>query len=325
MNRRLLIAAVALAVLCGIVPAKTVQAVVSLLRFEATARPDTRTILVEWETATEMDTTGFKLYRAESASPASWGDPIYAPGAQGDSFTGAKYEYVDSNVVLGFRYYYQLEELTNSGASVVLDQADAGIDVATNTPTSTATATRTATTNPTAASGTPTVGIVLTSTPAATATQQFTNTPAPGSPGTPAPGIPPTAPPIVRPTVTPLSAASVNTPTVSAAEAPATILTAPAAPLPEAQPPAEAVAQVPTPLPAAAQLAGLATATPRPPRENTPVVFESSGVRATPEAAAQETAQSGRNTGLAWVIGGSAIGLAGILGVILLYMRSRKP
>lgn len=82
---------------------------------------------------------------------------------------------------------------------------------------------------------------------------------------------------------------------------------------------------VPTPLATAAQLAGLATATPRPPRESTPVIFESSGAQATPDPASQETSQSGRNTGLAWVIGGSAIGLAGLLGVILLYVRSRQP
>lgn len=326
MNRRLLIAAVVLAVLYGIVPGRGVQAVVGLVRFDATARPDTGNILVVWETATEMNTTGFALLRAENASPASWGDPIYAPGARGDSFTGAIYEYVDSNVVAGVRYYYRLEELTNSGSSVLLGQRSAGIDVATDTPTPTATATRTPTRNPTAAAGAPTVGIVLTDTPAPTATQQFTNTPAPGPTETPAPGIQPTAPPVMQPTATPLPAASVNTPTASAPEAPATTLPEPAAPLPaEAPPLAEAPVLAPTPPATAAQLAGLATATQRPPRESTPIVFESSGARATPGATSPETAQSGRNTGLAWVIGGSAIGLAGLLGVILLYMRSRRP
>jgi len=197
MQRKHLLAAIVLVVFCGIVPGQDVLAVVGLVRFEATAHPDNGRILVVWETATEMDTTGFALYRAESASPPSWGDPIYAPGAKGDTFTGAIYEYGDTNVTAGRTYYYQLEELTSRG-STVLGQRSAGIGVTTNTPTATATATRTATKSPTSASGAPTAGIVLTNTPAPTATRQFTNTPASGPAGTPAPGIPPTAPPVVR-------------------------------------------------------------------------------------------------------------------------------
>ena len=326
MHRRHLLAAIVLAVLCGIMPG-AVLAVVGLVSFEATAQPDTGKILVVWETATEMDTTGFALYRAESASPASWGDPIFSPGARGDTFTGAIYEYVDSNVTAGVTYYYQLEELTSSGASVVLGQRSAGIDVATGTPTptATATATRTATRNPTAVPGAPATGIVLTNTPAPTATRQFTNTPASGPTGMPTPGIQPTAPPVVRPTATPLPAASVNTPTGAAPEAPATTLPEPAAPPPvETAPLAEAEAMAPTPPATAPQLAGFVTATPRPARESTPVIFESSGAQATPDPGSEGTAQSDRNTGLAWVIGGSLIGLAGLLGVILLYLRSRQ-
>jgi len=317
MHRRRLLAAIVLIVLCGLLPGD-VLAVVGLVRFEATAEPDRGRILIVWETASEMDTTGFALYRAESAAPASWGDPIFAPGPKGDTFTGAIYEYGDTNVTAGRTYYYQLEELTSRG-STVLGQRSAGIGVTTNTPTATATATRTATKSPTSASGAPTAGIVLTNTPAPTATRQFTNTPASGPAGTPAPGIPPTAPPVVRPPATPLPAASVNTPTGAAPEAPATILAEITAP-----PPPEAPSLSPT-LPATAvPLAGLATATPRPARESTPVIFESSGARMTPDAGSQKASQGDRNTGLAWVIGGSLIGLAGVLGVALLYLRSRR-
>jgi len=44
----------------------------------------------------------------------------------------------------------------------------------------------------------------------------------------------------------------------------------------------------------------------------------------TPDAGSQKASQGDRNTGLAWVIGGSLIGLAGVLGVALLYLRSRR-
>jgi len=325
MQRKHLLAAIVLVVFCGIIPGDAL-AVVNLLYFEATAQPESGRILVAWETATEMDTTGFELYRAESASPASWGDPVFLATAMGDTFTGAIYEYVDLNVVAGVIYHYQLKEITSSGSSVLLGQVSAVIDVpaGTPTPTPTPTATRTATRQPTAALGAPTAGIVLTSTPAPTATRQFTNTPVSEPAGTPAPGIQPTAPPVVRPAATPLPAASVNTPT-GAPEAPATSLPQPAAPLPtEAPPPAEAPVLAPTPLATTIQFAGLVTATPSPVRESTPVIFESSADRATPDPGSQGAEQGGRNTGLAWVIGGSLIGLAGLLGVILLYLRSHR-
>lgn len=317
MHRRHLLAAIVLIVFCGIIPVRGVLAVVGLVRFEATAQPDGRTILVVWETATEMDTASFKLYRAESASPSSWGDPIHTTDAIGDTFTSTTYEYVDSNVTAGVRYYYLLKDISNSNAETPHGPVSAGIDLPTDTPTVTATATRTATRNPTAALGAPTAGIVLTDTPAPTATRQFTNTPVSGPTETPARSILPTVPAVVRPRATPLPAASVNTPT-GAPEAPTTIL-----PQPTAPPPAEAPALGPTPPATAVQLAGLATATPRPARESTPIIFESSSARETPDAGSQGAAESDRNTGLAWVIGGSLIGLAGLLGVVLLYLRSR--
>ena len=253
MHRRFLLTAIVLAVFCGIMSIKEVLGAVVLVRFEAIAQPDdipTPTILVEWETDTELETTGFRLYRAESASPADWGNDIYTTGKKGDGFTGATYEYVDSAVSVGVKYYYRLEELLSSGGTAWLGEPrSAGINVPADTPVPTATATRA----PSATSRPSVPGIVLTDTPAPTATRQFTNTPAVPS-GTPPPGVQPTTPPIVQPTATPLPPASVNTPTGTAPQAPAG-----AVPTPTALAPAPAQAVTPTPQQVAVQPAGLAS------------------------------------------------------------------
>ncbi len=314
MHRKHLLAVMIMAVLCLVVPVHTVLAAVTLVRFEASAHQG-NSILVVWETATELDTSGFRLFRAQIASPSSWGTPIDAQGPKGNVVTGAIYEYTDLTVTSGVRYFYLLEELSNAGTSQ-FGPIWAGIDLPADTSTSTATAT--VTRNPTATSRPTITGIPLTDTPPPTATRQFTNTPAVPS-GTPLPGVQSTAPPVVRRTATSLPAASVKTPTGTAPQAPASVVPAPIEPAPTQLP-----ALTPTPQ---VQPAGLETATPRPPRESTPSIFEASGPSATPspDAASQAAAQSGRNTALAWVIGGSAIGLAGLLAAALLYMRSRQP
>ena len=73
------------------------------------------TIVVEWETASEVDTAGFLLYRATSADgPFVLLDesPIVS---QGDGLTGAAYRYEDRQVAWGARYFYQLEEIERGG------------------------------------------------------------------------------------------------------------------------------------------------------------------------------------------------------------------
>ena len=322
MHRKQLLTAMVLAVLCLAVPMGAGLAAVTLTSFTATVRDD-GTILVAWTVATELETSGYRLYRSESPTPADWGEPV-AAFAAGDGVSPQKYEYVDqanddTPVLSGVRYYYLLEDI--STASVVTPHgpvsAGTGLPTDTPTPTPTATASRAASATPRPAAP----GIVLTDTPAPTATRQFTNTPVPEPSGTPLRGIQPTTPPIVQPTATPLPPASVNAPTATAPQAPAG-----AAPAPTAPAPAQAEAVTPAPQQVAVQPAGLASATPRPPRESTPVIFAASGASATPSpaAASQAAGPGGRNTGLAWVIGASAIALAGLVGTILLYRRSRK-
>ena len=87
-------------------------------------------VVIAWETASEMDTAGFNLYRGDHESGPF--EPVNAaliPGAE-DPITGGSYQFVDSNVMAGTTYYYQLEEVELSGARVIVEttavQAEAG-------------------------------------------------------------------------------------------------------------------------------------------------------------------------------------------------------
>jgi hypothetical protein len=87
-------------------------------------------VVIAWETASEMDTAGFNLYRGDQETgPFQQVNAGLIPGAD-DPLTGGSYEFVDSNVTAGTTYYYQLEEVELSGARVVVEttsvQAAAG-------------------------------------------------------------------------------------------------------------------------------------------------------------------------------------------------------
>ena len=75
------------------------------------------TVLVEWSTASELNTAGFNLYRSENP------DGIFTKinsdliPASSDPLTGSQYSYEDEQVAPGKMYYYQLEELETSGGS----------------------------------------------------------------------------------------------------------------------------------------------------------------------------------------------------------------
>ena len=87
-------------------------------------------VVIEWETASELDTAGFNLFRGEQESgPFQQINEALIPGAA-DPITGESYEFVDVNVSPGKTYYYQLEEVELSGARVIVEttavQAAAG-------------------------------------------------------------------------------------------------------------------------------------------------------------------------------------------------------
>jgi hypothetical protein len=74
-------------------------------------------INVEWQTATEINTVGFNLYRAEKREgPYDKLNESIIP-ASNDPMRGGSYRYVDANVMPNRVYYYQLEDLDTSGVA----------------------------------------------------------------------------------------------------------------------------------------------------------------------------------------------------------------
>jgi len=75
------------------------------------------TVLVEWTTASELDTAGFNLHRGESQEgPFTRINENLIP-ASADQLTGGSYGYEDHPVQPGKVYYYRLEELEFDGSS----------------------------------------------------------------------------------------------------------------------------------------------------------------------------------------------------------------
>jgi hypothetical protein len=150
-------------------------AAVSLVRFEAKWQND-GSILVVWETSSELDSSAYFLFRAEDTR-GPWTDYIDFEPAAGNDFMGATYTYVDNEVSQGATYYYRLEEVTNGGASNFygpITATAAGSSSATATPTVSGTPPATAT--PTA-TGKPEQDLPV------TATRQYDNTPQPAGSG----------------------------------------------------------------------------------------------------------------------------------------------
>ena len=88
------------------------------------------TIVVEWSTASELDTAGFNLYRSQTESgPFTRVNPSLIPGSA-DPLTGGNYQFADHQVTPGVTYFYQLEEVETSGTIArhgpIQVQADAG-------------------------------------------------------------------------------------------------------------------------------------------------------------------------------------------------------
>lgn len=69
------------------------------------------TVQVEWETATELDTAGFFLYRSEAADGEFVQVNQTLIDSQGSPVTGAAYRYIDRQVEPGVTYFYLLEEV----------------------------------------------------------------------------------------------------------------------------------------------------------------------------------------------------------------------
>ena len=81
-------------------------------------RPDPRNgrVILNWETATELDNLGFNVLRKGEIGPGGWEivNAALIP-AQGDPLAGAGYTLEDLSVVNGVRYRYRLEDLDLAG------------------------------------------------------------------------------------------------------------------------------------------------------------------------------------------------------------------
>ncbi len=74
-------------------------------------------ILIEWSTASELDTVGFNLYRSDNPEgPFKMVNASLVPSST-DPMTGGKYEYEDGSVTPGKTYYYRLEDVETDGAT----------------------------------------------------------------------------------------------------------------------------------------------------------------------------------------------------------------
>jgi hypothetical protein len=85
------------------------------LALHALSTFDRAEIIVEWTTASELDTVGFNLQRGETPDgPFEQVNPELIPTTS-DSLTGSSYSFEDSNVQAGVTYYYMLEEIEGTG------------------------------------------------------------------------------------------------------------------------------------------------------------------------------------------------------------------
>jgi hypothetical protein len=74
-------------------------------------------VVLEWSTASEFDTAGYHLYRGEAPEGPFVRINEHLIPAAPDALLGGEYVYTDTHVAPGGRYYYQLEDVENNGAT----------------------------------------------------------------------------------------------------------------------------------------------------------------------------------------------------------------
>ncbi len=153
---------IALLSLAGSFHAPSFQTAVTLTSF--TAEAGTNSITVEWETASETNNLGFRLWRSQELD----GGYVDISGfiASLDEGAGASYIYTDNDAAPGITYYYKLQDIPDDGS------------LGSFTDPISATIPQTATATPT-----PTPTRTVTPTPTRTPTPTITPTPTPPSPG----------------------------------------------------------------------------------------------------------------------------------------------
>ena len=96
----------------------------NLVSFDASVTAPSST-LVTWETAIEIDTLGFDVYRSQTIDglPVQVNDEFIRSKALGES-SGATYEFIDSSVEPNTTYYYWLMEKTTDGETIKSEPAE---------------------------------------------------------------------------------------------------------------------------------------------------------------------------------------------------------
>lgn len=87
-----------------------------------TAVSNQQSISLTWETASELDSIGFRLYRAEEETGFVLLASDIIP-ASGNPTTGARYAFVDETAVLNTTYTYQLTEIQANNQEIELATA----------------------------------------------------------------------------------------------------------------------------------------------------------------------------------------------------------
>lgn len=93
----------------------TEPSLVELVSFKARSGK-TRTQLT-WETASEIDSAGFNIWRSEKKNSGFRKITRSLIPSQGGPTSGAKYKYDDLNLLPGKTYYYKLEDIDYQGKS----------------------------------------------------------------------------------------------------------------------------------------------------------------------------------------------------------------
>ncbi|MBN1667097.1 MAG: hypothetical protein JW862_08405 [Anaerolineales bacterium] len=181
---------------------QVVRAAVELIDFVAI--PGDGFIILQWETAVEIDNAGFYLHRRSSSDQDFAIISDFIPANPG--LIGGTYEWIDElNIVNGTRYEYMLEAIDFNNASEFHGPVEvvAGEDPATATPTATQTPTATATATIPVNTSTPTAtGTLPTATNSTTPTITPTRTATPLVSSTPLPSATPTGSATVTPSPT---------------------------------------------------------------------------------------------------------------------------
>ena len=81
-----------------------------------TAEAEDGAVQVSWETASEIDTLGFTLYRSNEPD-SQLSTLVFVPSQSPGSTAGAAYTFVDTGLVAGQTYWYWLENADLTGTT----------------------------------------------------------------------------------------------------------------------------------------------------------------------------------------------------------------